>query len=458
MPRLDSLALRLTVFAAAASFVGLLVAGAVLQSLYARSAERTFDARLQVYLALLVANAVTDENQLVPPGTLGDPRFELPLSGWYWQIRPFDRERGGTLTSPSLFDVALRFVTDTTVDEFGYRRGYAEGPGESRLRMIERQIRLGANGPVYVFSIGADDAELRVDIADFRRDLALTLAVFAVCLVIVFFIQVRFGLLPLKRLGRELWRVRLGEAERLGGTYPREVQAVVTELNALIRSNAEIVERARTHVGNLAHALKTPLSVVLNEARTVKTAAGSKIAEQADLMSERITHALERARMAARVGVIGAVTEVAPAVDAIARTMGRLHRERGLVVETSVEQGLRFRGERQDLEEIVGNLVDNACKWARGRVHVAATRATAPATSGEMTGMMELVIEDDGQGLAEGERERALQRGQRLDETRPGSGLGLAIVQELVALYGGSLSLERAFEGGLRAVVRLPAI
>jgi signal transduction histidine kinase len=228
----------------------------------------------------------------------------------------------------------------------------------------------------------------------------------------------------------------------------------VTELNALLESNHEIVERARTQVGNLAHALKTPLSVVINEARANRGPFAVKVAEQGEIMRKQVNHYLDRARIAAQVDVINAVTEVHPAVARLVRAMNRIHGDRDLDITCDGPNPARFHGEQQDLEEIVGNLVDNACKWAATRVAVT-TDYVAPAGTG--AGRLALFVDDDGPGLTEAEMEEVTKRGRRLDESKPGSGLGLSIVTDLVALYRGKFRLSRSPLGGLRAEVTLPA-
>ncbi|MGY4235532.1 signal transduction histidine kinase [Bradyrhizobium sp. USDA 4449] len=236
-----------------------------------------------------------------------------------------------------------------------------------------------------------------------------------------------------------------------------EIAPLARETNALIDANREIVERARTHVGNLAHAIKTPLSVIVNEAGAhAADPFSAKVMEQADVMRNQLAHHLERARIAARVSIVGTVTEVAPAIEALRRTMEKIHRGRGITVEAKADPAAKFRGEKQDLEEMVGNLVDNACKWAASRVLIEAL-VEAPTRAG--TGpRLRLIVDDDGRGLSEAERAQASRRGQRLDESKPGSGLGLSIVTDLAALYGGSLSLGSAPIGGLRAELVLPGI
>jgi signal transduction histidine kinase len=264
---------------------------------------------------------------------------------------------------------------------------------------------------------------------------------------------VRFGLAPLKRITGGLAAIRAGKAERLVGDFPKEIAPLARETNALIEANKEIVERARTHVGNLAHALKTPLSVMVNEAsaRPGDTLA-AKVLEQADIMRDQVARHLERARLAARLTVVGSFTEVEPVVSSLARTMEKIYRGRGIAIELHAKDEVRFRGERQDLEEMMGNLVDNACKWANARVAIEVDRERR----GEAN-VVRIIVDDDGRGLSPSEREEVAKRGRRLDETKPGSGLGLSIVVELAALYRGELTLGTAPLGGLRAELVLPA-
>jgi len=303
--------------------------------------------------------------------------------------------------------------------------------------------------------VAGDAAEISDEVRSFDQALMITFALLAAVLLLTTMFQVRFGLAPLKRISDGLAAIRAGTAERLAGQFPEEIAPLARETNALIDANKEIVERARTHVGNLAHALKTPLSVVVNEA----VARGgdpfaNKVLEQADIMRDQVARHLERARLAARATMIGSVTEVAPVVTALARTMGKIHHDRGIAVEVRADDAARFRGERPDLEEMIGNLVDNACKWASSRVAIEVAREQPDAAG---AGKLRIVVDDDGRGLSPAEREQVATRGRRLDETKPGSGLGLSIVTELASLYGGGLTLGAAPIGGLRAELVLPA-
>ena len=457
--RANSLALRLFLSATAWTVVILFATGVVLSSFYRHAVERAFDRRLGVYLKTLVADVASPEESADRfPQSLGEPLFELPLSGWYWQVTRLDPQKPEVRASRSLWDTALPRLEGGKIptDAGGSRVGYVQGPESQRLRMFERTVDLGQEGR-YLIAAAGDAAEIDDEMRTFNEALAVTFCVLAVVLLLTTMFQVQFGLAPLKRISESLAAIRSGAAERLEGTFPVEIAPLARETNALIEANREIVQRARTHVGNLAHALKTPLSVIFNEAASRQDAFAAKVREQTDIMRDQVTRHLERARLAARFSSIGSVTEIGPVVTALARTMEKIHHDRGIAIDVEAPADIRFRGERQDLEEMVGNLVDNACKWAKARVSVEVLRDGNSGASEQPA--VRLVIDDDGPGLSPAEREEAQEahRGRRLDETKPGSGLGLSIVVELADLYGGALSLGTAPIGGLRAELVLPA-
>jgi signal transduction histidine kinase len=379
--------------------------------------------------------------------------FGIPFSGWYWQIKPLNGAVRPDFVSDSLLDQQLKLPSQSGVlpDASLTRRAYGPGPEQQRLRIVEREIRpAGPQSAPYSYAVAGDATEIERDVAAFTTMLIAALGVLGLGLVAATYFQVRFGLSPLRAIRQDLAAIRSGEAERLEGELPEEIRPLQQELNALIQSNREIVDRARTHVGNLAHALKTPLSVISNEARTHEGALAAKVIEQAGIMRTQITHHLDRARVAARSSVIGDATEVDAVLRALKRTVDRIYEERGLDIEVSCTKELKFQGERQDLEEMVGNLLDNACKWARLQVRMDAQRKEGAAR-------FIVVVDDDGPGLTEAQRAKAVKRGQRLDETKPGSGLGLSIVADLAHLYKGRFELEPSPEGGLRARLELPA-
>ncbi|HEY8161327.1 MAG TPA: ATP-binding protein [Methylocystis sp.] len=453
-----SIATRLFLTAAALSSVVLLVASVFFTTYYRREAEEIFERRLDVYLRAIVAD-VSESGQegRTGPGQLGNPQFELPGSGWYWQITRMDDAAHEIKASRSLFAERLPKLSELGVpaEIGGSRRGYAIGPDTRRLRIVERVIDAGDTG-IYLVQVAASSEEIEEQIAHFRFALIVAFAALAIALAIVAAFQVSFGLRPLRLLQRELVSIRRAERERITGTYPSEIAPLADELNLLISANRDILERARTQVGNLAHALKTPLSVIVNEADAAPSPLANKVREQTRIMRDQISFYLDRARAAARAGALGSATQIAPCVDALLRTFTKIYSDRDIAFSGEVRPELRFLGERQDLEEMIGNLLDNAGKWATSAVSISV--ALEPSASAASRSELIVTIDDDGPGLAPHLRAQATERGRRLDETKPGSGLGLSIVVDLAAAYGGALELDDSPSGGLRALLRLPGL
>ena len=449
----QSIASRLFLSATFWSASILIVAGLGLTALNARWSESNFDNELGVYVKALVAEvAVADETHSATPPVIA-PQFELPFSGWYWQISRLDGA-AEIRTSRSLFGTQLPRLEGVT-PQHGEARGYAIGPGDKPLRMIEREIDAGEEGR-YLVEVAANAEVIQTQIENFEYTLGATFVVLAVALSGSTALAVRFGLRPLRALREGVAAIRRGEAVSIAGEFPEDVAPLAAEINLLLEANREVVERARTQVGNLAHALKTPLSVIINEAESGSPTLADKVREQADVMTRQVSFYLDRARAAARATSSGASTELSPVVAALARTFAKVYAERGLKFEIVDGEGIRFRGESQDLTDLIGNLLDNAGKWARSRVVIAAERE--PRLRAGARAYFYVRIDDDGPGLAPQARAAAIERGRRLDESRPGSGLGLSIVADLAAVYGGSLNLEDSPLGGLSASLKLPRV
>jgi signal transduction histidine kinase len=279
----------------------------------------------------------------------------------------------------------------------------------------------------------------------------VVLIVLAVLSMLVGLWQVRRGLSPIEQLRQRLAAIRDGRSRRVDGVYPSEVQPLVDDLNLLLEHREAAVARAIAKAGDLAHGLKTPLAVLAHEAGRAAAAGQTELAaaieQQLDRMRRQTDYHLAQARAAASGSIPGARTLLADAAQALIRTLLRLHAERGLTIDNQVGPSHHVRCQREDLDEMLGNVLDNACKWARAVVHV----------SSALTGdTVVITVDDDGAGLAPELRTAVLQRGVRADEGAPGSGLGLAIVRDLAALYGGSIALEPSPLGGVRAVLRLP--
>jgi len=450
-----SLGARLFLSAAFCCVLILVLAGVGLTTFYRRSAERGFDERLSVYIKQLVADlAAPPETERQTIGDLGEPRFDLPLTGWYWQITRLDGERPNVRASRSLVGGQLPKLLDQSItpNSRGLRESYVSGPDDRLLRILEREIDVGEDGR-FTVAVAAPADEIEGDIQDFRFALAMTFLLLGLALVTSTLAQVRFGLRPLVRLRRAVGSVRTGDSPRIIGRYPPDLAPLASELNLLIDANHEILDRARTQVGNLAHALKTPLSVMMNEAGSGEGQLPQTVRTQSAIMRDQVQYYLDRARAAALSGALGGVTEVVPSVEALLRTFMKIAQDREIAGSHTVPKTLRFRGEKQDLEEMLGNLLDNAFKWASSRVEVSSEGGKADDDE-----KVALLIDDDGPGLPEGAMAEVLKRGHRLDEATPGSGLGLSIVVDLAKLYGGELTLQRSPLGGLRARLVLPSI
>lgn len=451
----DSLALRLIAGAALWSVIALVAGGLILSSIFRHSVESSFDARLEVLLGSLVATTdVNDKKQLTRTRDLNETRFDFAYSGWYWQIAPLAQRLA--LRSRSLFDQAIDLSNsaNATRDVSGASFFDAIGPEDQHLRVVERRLMLPGYDVPVSFAVAADKAEMEEDISRFNSTVFTAMAGLGLGILVALLIQVRFGLQPLDGVRRALASIRSGRSTKLEGRFPAEIEPLAEEINSLLDSNREVLERARTHVGNLAHALKTPLSVLTNEARVHPDAFGEQVARIAATMREQIDHHLARARMAASANVFGAHTPVEPLLSRLGRALQRIYAERGIDISVECTDGLGFRGEAQDLEEMAGNLLDNACKWAASRVELRAQmlpelRKGRPAFI--------ITVEDDGPGVPAEKRAEVLRRGGRLDESKPGSGLGLSIVTEIAELYSGELRLAESGMGGLRAELVLPA-
>ena len=443
--KIKSLAFRLVIGASLWITAAVLVGGVLLSAVFRGYADRSFDAQLSVLAdALVAASTVSPDGEITISRGPDEPRFEQPYSGWYWEIMD---DKGPLLRSRSLWDQVLS--PDMRLLGGGHLLQLT-GENVRNVRIVSRDVTLPGSDKTFKYLVSGDRAEIEREIQTFNVTLAWSLGALAFGLIIAVLIQVRYGLLPLRRVRAALADVSLGRRNRLEGEYPAEVTPLVEEINMLLDNNAAVVERARTHVGNLAHSLKTPLSVLANASADSKSdgAFAETVRRQVDTMRRQVDHYLVRARTAAAGAVLGARAEVLPVVDDLTRTLARIHSGRGIAIEVEGKGGLYFRGERQDLEEMLGNLIDNACKWARSKVHVALSAGS---------GRVLITVDDDGPGLSPGEREAAFRRGKRLDEAVPGTGLGLSIVKDVVELYGGKVSLDTSPLGGLRAILEIPA-
>jgi signal transduction histidine kinase len=451
----NSLRIRLLAGTLVWIVISILVAGWGLGQLFHQHVEAQFDAELKNHLDQLTAQLILDEqNQAqlrLPPG---DPRLNKPLSGLYWQIDRItaagELPTKAVLRSRSLWDETLAVPADTPADgEFHQHR--IEGPQGVALRVVERTVTIDTHSLRLI--VAANESLMTGPIADFKGHLWLALGILGMGLTFAASMQVFVVLAPLHSMQDALGRVRHGDARNMDGTFPSEIMPLVSEFNTVLAQNAEVVERARTQAGNLAHALKTPLSVLANAANAPEKRdddLARLVASQVDTVRKQVDYHLSRAQAAASVQVPGMRTAVEPVIRGLVRVMQRVHADRQIeIVLFPGPANLAFRGEEQDLQEMLGNLIDNASKWARSRIEIQVS---------DESGKLRVSIDDDGKGIAETERDHVLKRGVRADEQVPGTGLGLAITADLARMYGGDLVLAKSSLGGLQVSLILPAV
>ena len=451
-----SLTFRVIAFSTLWAILAQVVVFTLITTLYRQASERGFDNLLSAHLFNLIGSVgMTANGVLTGAPDLGDLRFSQPKSGWYWAVEPASAGTTGGLRSSSM-TAAIPSPSPAAVPfNAEFQRSYvAEGLAGEKLAVFESEFVLGSGSRVARFRVMGNESELEREIGAFQRRLLVYLSLFGLGMIAINAVAILYGLLPLRRVRDALAMVREGTAHRLDGRFPAEIEPLANETNALIENNRRIVDRSRTQVGNLAHSLKTPLAVLLNEGRALGGTRGRLITEQAASMQQQVEHYLQRARVAAQRDSVVYRTPVKPLVERLSRVIGKLNPNVKLSLALPGDE-IVFAGEREDLEEVLGNLLENAMKWARSEVAVSV--APLPEAEGAPK-MFEIVIDDDGPGIPEDKAREALKRGQRLDESKPGTGLGLAIVTDLVNEYGGTLRLERGRRGGLAAAIRLRRI
>lgn len=450
---------------ATVSVIGLVAVGVIAYAQFNRQMLRILiDPEIQSVMDNLIGNS--------GPGLSGDlalrdlpfdPRYLQALSGYYYQIARIE-DNGQLLVqviSPSLFDVGIELDRQTLAQvvavDAGSRAQFItiNGPDDEPLRVIARVVELPELEGRYLYLVGVAP---RAILAPAANLVGLAFAVFvafcAIMVAAVTLLQIRIGLEPLSELRRDIANVRRGDSDRLVGDYPAELQPVAHELNALVDHNREVVERARRHVGNLAHALKTPIAVLKNAAHDGQQDGVMKASIEE--MENFVERQLRRARVAARADAQAATIAYRTPVlqnlqDLVFMMEQKYDTQKAVDISIEAEADVTFRGEREDLLEMAANLIDNACKYGKSQVIVRLL------PSFESNGLFEIVVEDDGPGLSESDQALAMARGARLDEAAPGQGLGLSILKETVDLYAGELLFERGELGGLKARLRLPA-
>jgi signal transduction histidine kinase len=442
----SSLRLRMIALAAAWIIPLLAIGGVGLDRVLVGAITRNFDSQLDFVLTAMVSTAEVDElgdvHFLRP---LGDQRFFEPYSGLYWQV---STPGADSFRSRSLWDRALDDRPPGDCRE-PCRYGSNVFRGEP-LRVVGRDVRFPGTPNLFYLQVAQSTRDLDAQVREVRAILFYSLSVLGFGLLALAALQSTYGLSPLARVGRAIAAIRSGDAKRVGDDYPVEIAPLVAEINELLEHNEQAAEAARRHAGNLAHALKTPMSVLIGETDGKTDPLSLTVAAQMQVMRRHVDHQLARARAIGQRGASTARAEVWPAVEAIIRTVTRIHSDREVTIDLAGDRSKVFRGERQDLDEMVGNLIDNAALHGGGRVFV---------TIGGGPGTVDIAIEDDGKGIPEAARARLFSRGERLDTDKPGTGLGLAICRDVAEIYGGKVALEESEDlGGLLVRLTLPGV
>ena len=423
----------------------LLIGGGVaLDRVLADAITRNFDDGMNYVLtAMIAASEIGPDGEVLFNRELADQRFLEPNSGLYYQISAKGHE---DWRSRSLWDRALKVPAEHH-DRQLHVYNSKQFPGED-LRIMERTVMLPGSNTRWLFMVAQAREGLDGQIRTLRSTLFKSFALLALGLFVLASLQTIYGLRPLRKVRQEIVRMRAGEKSRVTEPMPAEVLPMVEELNALLAHNERQAEEARTHAGNLAHALKTPLTVIMNAATAQAPDLGDTVIREATTMRRQVDHHLARARAVGRRGAAQSRAEVWASLEAVERAVQRLYPD--VRIDMDGDKAAAVRVERQDLDEMLGNLIENAAKYGGGSVF-----ATVVARS---AGMVEILVEDDGMGIPEAERVRIFDRGVRLDSGKPGTGLGLAIVRDVAEIYGGTVALEESEDlGGLLVRLRLPS-
>ncbi|MBW8296835.1 HAMP domain-containing sensor histidine kinase [Sphingopyxis sp.] len=431
--------------AIAALWISVLLVGGgfALDRVLTGAITRNFDSSLEyVLIAMIRSSEIGPDGEVRLVEPLGDQRFLEPYSGLYWQISGGAQE---PYRSRSLWERSLKAPTPHIDDEI-HIYDSNQFPDEE-LRVLERNVILPGSKVSWRYQIAQSREALDTQVGAVRATLVPSLALLGLGLLILAALQTFYGLWPLRHIRRAIAAMRGGQNRRVDAPLPLEVQPMVDELNALLAHNEKQAEEARLHAGNLAHALKTPLTVLLNSATSQTSPLAETVRREAATMQRQVEHHLARARAVGRRGAAQARANVRESVDSVTRAVALLYPK--VRLDAAGDKQLVARVERQDLDELVGNLLENAAKYGGGSVFVTIQRDGA---------MAEILVEDDGAGISPADRTRIFDRGVRLDSGKPGTGLGLAIVRDVAEIYGGSIALEESEDlGGLLVRLRLPA-
>ncbi|SDP72656.1 Signal transduction histidine kinase [Phyllobacterium sp. YR620] len=449
LPSLRSLSLRVITLSTLWTIISFFAIATIISALYGEARLQSFKQLLSAHLFSVIASVSVNDGTLAGRPDPGEVRYSSPMSGWYWSVEPVGDNLKGSLRSISLGDKSIDSPSTLLVPfDTSFQRSYTEeGPNGQQLSVVETEVVLDAENRVARFRVMGNLSEVEGEIANFRHTLYFYLGIFGLGGTLINAAVILFGLRPLDRVRRSLTDIREGKVTRLNENLPDEIAPLAREMNALIDNNRRIMERSRTQVGNLAHSLKTPLSVLVNESRTIGGTEGRLIAEQSAAMQVQVQHYLQRARVAAQRDSVVFRAPVTPILERLVRVTAKLNPDKEVRFDNYMDDVI-FAGEQEDLEEMVGNLLENAGKWGNSVIRLRLSQVDAG---------FEISVDDDGSGLAPEQIKDALTRGKRLDESKPGTGLGLSIVHDTVREYGGTLRLERSADlGGLSARLTLP--
>jgi signal transduction histidine kinase len=437
-----SLTRRMILTAAAWITILLIGGGAALDRVLVNSVEQNFDNQLEYVLTAMIASAeIGPDGEIRMNRPLGDQRFLEPNSGLYWQITG---KGAMPFPSRSLWDRALSAPANHNDQAVHFRNSneFVDEP----LRIAERAIKLPDSDIAWTFMVAQSRDSLDRQIIELRSVLVTSFLLLGLGLIILAALQTFYGLWPLRAVRKAIAQMRSGRESRVTDALPDEVMPMVNELNALLDHNEKQAEESRRHAGNLAHALKTPLTVIMNSATAQSPDLADTIIREATTMRRQVDHHLARARAVGRRGHSHSRAQIWDSLESVERAVSRLYSH--VRLDMAGDKEISARVERQDLDEMLGNLIENAAKYGGGSVFV---------TVEDAGDFVEMLIEDDGRGIPEAERERLFDRGARLDTGKPGTGLGLAIVRDVVEIYGGTVRLEESEDlGGLLVRLRLP--
>ncbi len=450
IPASASMTNRIIVFTSIFTIAAIALLAWFLIAQFRDNAFSAFSSVQQAHLFNLLGEVdVDDRGRLTGRPRLGDSRFDEEDSGWYWQATIIDSEERSVLRSTSLKEARIARVALSELPfDAAFQRAYILPDTNGILiRVVETEFEVGETA--IRLQTTANFSQFQATIAAVRRDIVAALSAFGIGLLVLNALLIRVGLRPLAAAREQLVEVQNGKKTRLEGQYPAEIAPLAGEINSLIENNKRVVERARTQVGNLAHALKTPIAVLRNESDASEVP-GPLVREQTEEMNNYVQNYLKRAQIAAQTG--GAVfrSDALAVTEKLIRVMRKLNPDKEFEFVREGEGTITFAGEQSDLEEILGNLFENAAKWSKSRVRC---EIAIESVGSEF---FAIEVEDDGPGIPQNMREAALKRGKRLDEAVPGTGLGLSIVADTVEAYRGKLSLEASKWDGLKVAIELP--